>query len=111
MLADPKQFAKLLRRLHRQDWYVYAKSAFGGPMQLLRYLGRYTHRVAISNHRLFAFDGERGALDAAIGFGARGHGGDIGADPNPVPFPVRKTLHLIHPPIARNCRCMGDPSS
>jgi hypothetical protein len=58
-LADPRQFAHLLRRLHRQDWVVYAKPAFGGPMQVLRYLGRYTHRVAISNHRLLAFDGER----------------------------------------------------
>src|SRR4029077_4006669 len=48
----------LLRRLHRQDWVVYAKPAFGGPLQVLRYLGRYTHRVAISNHRLVAFDGE-----------------------------------------------------
>jgi predicted RNA-binding Zn-ribbon protein involved in translation (DUF1610 family) len=38
---------------------VYAKSAFGGPRQVLRYLGRYTHRVAISNHRLLSFDGER----------------------------------------------------
>jgi putative transposase len=59
LLADPKQFAKLLRRLHRQDWVVYAKPAFGGPLQVLRYLGRYTHRVAISNHRILAFDGER----------------------------------------------------
>jgi predicted RNA-binding Zn-ribbon protein involved in translation (DUF1610 family) len=58
-LADHKQFAKLLRRLHRHDWVVYAKPAFGGPMQVLRYLGRYTHRVAISNHRLLAFDQER----------------------------------------------------
>jgi hypothetical protein len=61
-LADPKQFAKLLRRLHRQDWVVYAKPAFGGTMQVLRYLGRYTHRVAISNHRLLTFDGERVAF-------------------------------------------------
>jgi len=38
---------------------VYAKPAFGAPTQVLRYLGRYTHRVAISNHRLLAFDGER----------------------------------------------------
>jgi hypothetical protein len=38
---------------------VYAKLAFGGPMQVLRYLGRYTHRVAISNHRRLAFDQER----------------------------------------------------
>jgi hypothetical protein len=58
-LADPRQFAKLLRRLHRHDWVVYAKPAFGGPMQVLRYLGRYTHRVAISNHRLLAFDQQR----------------------------------------------------
>ena len=58
-LADPPQFAKLLRRLHRHDWVVYAKPAFGGPMQVLRYLGRYTRRVAISNHRLLAFDQER----------------------------------------------------
>ncbi len=59
MLAPPQQFARLLRRLHRQDWVVYAKPAFGGAMQVLRYLGRYTHRVAISNHRLLVFDGER----------------------------------------------------
>src|SRR5262250_1190752 len=58
-LADPRQFAELLRRLHRHDWVVYAKPAFGGPMQVLRYLGRYTHRVAISNHRWLAFDQER----------------------------------------------------
>jgi hypothetical protein len=58
-LADSRQFAQLLRRQHRQDWAVYCKPAFGGPMQVLRYLGRYTHRVAISNHRLLAFDGER----------------------------------------------------
>src|SRR5207245_2868817 len=54
-----RKFAKLMRRLHRHDWVVYAKPAFGGPMQVLRYLGRYTHRVAISNHRLLDFDQER----------------------------------------------------
>jgi hypothetical protein len=58
-LAAPDQFRQFLRRLHRQDWVVYAKPAFGGPLQVLRYLGRYTHRVAISNHRILAFDGER----------------------------------------------------
>jgi hypothetical protein len=45
--------------LFHTDWVVYAKPAFGGPAAVLRYLGRYTHRVAISNHRLVAFDGER----------------------------------------------------
>ncbi len=58
-LADPRQFSKLIRRLHRHDGVVYAKPAFGGPVQVLRYLGRYTHRVAISNHRLLAFEQER----------------------------------------------------
>lgn len=58
-LADSAQFTQLIRRLHRHDWVVYAKPAFGGPLQVLRYLGRYTHRVAISNHRLLAFEHER----------------------------------------------------
>jgi len=58
-LRDPKNFAAFLRILFRNNWVVYAKPAFGGPAQVLRYLGRYTHRVAISNHRLVAFDGER----------------------------------------------------
>jgi Putative transposase len=58
-VADPKHFRRFLRQLHRQDWVVYAKPAFGGPAKVLRYLGRYTHRIAISNHRLLAFDGER----------------------------------------------------
>ena len=58
-LAEPKCFAAFLRTLFRQDWVVYAKPAFGGPAHVLRYLGRYTHRVAISNHRLVAFDGKQ----------------------------------------------------
>jgi Putative transposase len=44
--------------LFETDWVVYAKPAFGGAPAVLRYLGRYTHRVAISNHRLLAFDGD-----------------------------------------------------
>jgi hypothetical protein len=59
VLSEPSQFARLLRRQHREDWVVYAKPAFGGPSQVLRYLGRYTHRIAISNHRLTSFDGEQ----------------------------------------------------
>jgi len=44
-----------LRPLFRKDWVVYSKRPFGGPQHMLHYLGRYTHRVAISNHRLIAF--------------------------------------------------------
>jgi len=54
-LAHPKIFAAWLRPLFRQDWVVYAKPPFGGPTYVLHYLGRYTHRVAISNHRLISF--------------------------------------------------------
>jgi hypothetical protein len=44
--------------LGKKEWVVYAKAPFRGPDHLLQYLARYTHRVAISNHRLIAFDGE-----------------------------------------------------
>jgi rubredoxin len=59
LLAQPKIFAAWLRPLFRQDWVVYLKRPFGGPEYVLHYLGRYTHRVAISNHRLVALtDGQ-----------------------------------------------------
>jgi hypothetical protein len=51
-LAQHKIFAAWLRPLFRKDWVVYSKPPFGGPEYVLQYLGRYTHRVAISNHRL-----------------------------------------------------------
>jgi hypothetical protein len=51
-LAQPKIFASWLRPLFRKHWVVYCKPPFGGPEYVLQYLGRYTHRVAISNHRL-----------------------------------------------------------
>ena len=51
-LAQPKIFSSWLRPLFRKDWVVYSKRPFGGPEHVLQYLGRYTHRVAISNHRL-----------------------------------------------------------
>ncbi len=58
-LRDPAQWHTFVDALFETDWIVYAKPAFGGASAVLRYLGRYTHRVAISNHRLIAFDGER----------------------------------------------------
>lgn len=53
-LQSPKTFAAWLRPLFRSDWVVYSKRPFGGAQHALRYLGQYTHRVAISNHRLVA---------------------------------------------------------
>src|ERR1035437_499000 len=58
-LAAPGCFATFLRQLFRQDWVVYAKPPFGGAEHVLNYLARYTHRVAISNHRLVAFENDR----------------------------------------------------
>jgi hypothetical protein len=58
-LADPARFARVRDKLYRTRWVVYAKPPFGGPEQVFRYLGRYTHRVGLSNRRLVSLD-ERG---------------------------------------------------
>jgi|SRR6056297_1200076 len=57
-LTDPEAFAAHCAALRRIDWVVYAKPPFGGPEQVLAYLGRYTHRVAIANSRLVGMDGD-----------------------------------------------------
>jgi hypothetical protein len=51
-LTNPDAFRRWLSPLYRKEWVVYAKRPFGGPAQVLKYLARYTHRVAISNARL-----------------------------------------------------------
>jgi len=53
---DPEAFPQLLDRLYRMDWVAYAKRPFGGPEQVIKYLGQYTHRTGISNHRLVSMD-------------------------------------------------------
>jgi hypothetical protein len=55
-LAEPPAFAAWLRPLYGKQWVVYSKAPFGGPEQVLKYLARYTHRVAISNGRLLSFE-------------------------------------------------------
>jgi predicted RNA-binding Zn-ribbon protein involved in translation (DUF1610 family) len=54
-MAQPKVFRSFLRQLFCHRWVVYCKPPFGGPDQVLHYLGAYTHRVAISDHRLVSF--------------------------------------------------------
>jgi hypothetical protein len=56
ILQDPGWFDEHLRTLKKIDWIVYAKKPFAGPEAVLTYLSRYTHRIAISNRRLVAFD-------------------------------------------------------
>ena len=55
-LTDAQAFAAYLAPLRNSEWVVYSKRPFGGPKEVLRYLARYTHRVAISNRRLIALD-------------------------------------------------------
>lgn len=58
-LSQHAAFNRLLKNTRKKKWVVYAKRPFGGPQQVLDYLGRYTHRVAISNHRLLALENGR----------------------------------------------------
>jgi hypothetical protein len=58
-LADPAEFRRTLAATANPEWVVYAKPPFGGPEQVLKYLARYTHRVAISNSRLVALEGDQ----------------------------------------------------
>jgi len=51
-VAEDRAFKTLLRSLYDIDWVVYSKEAFAGPKAVLDYFGRYTHRIAISNHRI-----------------------------------------------------------
>lgn len=51
---DPVAFQSLLDNLYTQDWVVYVKPPFAGPKAVLKYLGSYTHRIAISNHRIIS---------------------------------------------------------
>ncbi len=58
-LSAPEAFRRYLAPLGKKDWVVYTKPPFGGPRQVLEYLGRYTHRIAISNERLLSRTGPR----------------------------------------------------
>ena len=58
-LAQPAAFEALCQKAGRLEWVVYAKRPFGGPEQVLKYLARYTHRVAISNRRLLSMEDGR----------------------------------------------------
>lgn len=55
-IVVPEKSSLLLKRAREKTWIVYIKSPFAGPKQVLEYLGRYTHRIAISNHRIKSID-------------------------------------------------------
>ena len=85
-LADPVRFARLRDQLYRQEWVVYVKRPFAGVAHVFRYLGRYTHRVALSNHRLQAID------DHAVRFATK-HGQCVTLSPQE--FIRRFLLHVL----------------
>ena len=85
-LAKLARWRRLRDKLHRHRWVVYAKPPFGGPEQVFRYLGRYTHRVGLSNRRLISLD-ERG-----VTFRTRG---ELTATLGPQEFLRRFLLHVL----------------
>src|SRR6058998_105032 len=92
LLAQPKIFASWLRPLFRKDWIVYSKPPFGGPEYVLQYLGRYTHRVAISNHRLVVH-----SRSSAIGLAAF-----VGIDH--YVFPIHLVVQRVETKVGRLLR-------
>lgn len=85
-LADPAAFAKTRDRLYKTDWVVFAKKPFGGPEQVIRYLSRYTHRVAISNSRIVSHTDERVVIKTR---------GDATCTLPPAEFIRRFLLHVL----------------
>ncbi len=80
ILPDNKNEKQLLNLLYQKDWIVYAKAPFGGPQPVIEYPGRYTHKVAISNHRINSINDKEGTVSfnykdyRSIGTGNAGEG-------------------------------------
>ncbi len=85
-LAHPTAFAATRAALYKADWVVFAKRPFGGPKQVLAYLSRYTHRVAISDARIRAADADRVVIKTR---------GDRSATMAPHEFIRRLLLHVL----------------
>jgi len=93
-LADPVQFQRFLRKLRRKKWVVYAKGSFDGSQNAYHYLSRYTHRVAISNHRLVSL------AEGKVSFRARDNSrpGHLRLVTTTAPEFIRRFLLHILPP-------------
>jgi hypothetical protein len=91
-LATPAAFHKWLTQAYRQEWVVYAKRPFGSPEKILRYLARYTHRIAISNSRLLKLENGK----VTFRWKDYAHGGKQGAMTlDAVEFLRRLMLHVL----------------
>jgi len=86
--VSPEEFSRVHRKVRRLKWVVYCKRPFGGPEQVIAYLGRYTHRVGISNNRLVSVD------DRAVSFRTKN---GATASATPVEFLRRLMQHVLAP--------------
>ena len=115
-LEDPKAFADWLSPLWKCEWVVYAKRPFAGPKAVLAYLSRYTHRVAIANSRLIAWD-ERGVTFAWKDYRAKGRTRHKTMTLTTDEFIRRFLLHVLplrvpsHPPLWTDCQCRSEKPS
>ena len=94
VLADAKRFAKFLAPLRKKRWFVYAKEPFAGPKQVLAYLSRYTHRVAISNSRLIQADAD-GVTFKVKNYRVDGHARYTTMTLAPAEFIRRVLIHVL----------------
>ena len=113
-LADRRLFLRHLAAVRKKRWVVYAKPPFSGPEAVLAYLSRYTHRVAISNQRLIAFDDDRRhlplqGLPPRWSRAAARHDARAARVHPPLPAPCPATWLPPHPPLrlARQFRTQG----
>ncbi len=94
-LRRPAAFDRLYRTLKRKNWVVYSKRPFGGPQQVLKYLARYTHRIAIANGRLVSLDGRN------VTFRWRdSRNGERAETPD-------ARCRRVHPPVSHPCSPAG----
>ena len=102
-LSDPRKFADYLAPLRQSEWVVYAKPPFGGPQYVIEYLGRYVHRVAISNRRL------RTLQDGQVGFEYKDYrdGGKPKVMTLAVDEFIRRFLQHVVPPGFQRIRYYG----
>jgi hypothetical protein len=97
-LSEDAAWRELLHRLYRKPWVIYAKRPFAGPQQVIRYLGRYTHRIALSNHRLRSIEGGK----VSFSWKDYRHGGKKGLMTlSAEEFLMRFCLHILPPGFTR----------
>jgi hypothetical protein len=107
VLAEPAAFADLVRSLRQKEWVVYAKRPFSSPEKVLDYLGRYTHRVALSNNRLLAVAESAEGPRVTFAYRDRKHGDCARTMSLQVDEFIRRFLLHVLPPRFMRIRHFG----